>query len=168
MKRNLKSLIFVMVITVTLIFSISLTGCSFGPFDIDFGFDDGAKLGGECFAFAVTATINEEVLLGYGVEICPGDDDASAEMSIHFLASSAAENEDRSLEYVSIRAYSTEIEENSSFAIRHGVMDKDLTFDETVFGYFEGEYYHEDHQDISVLESYALNILHFFSIVEDN
>lgn len=168
MKANAKKLLFVMVITVALIFSISLSGCSFGPFDIDFGFDDGAKLGGESFAFAVTATVDEELVLGYGVQMRPGDDDTGVSMSVHLLASSASEDQDPTLEYFSIRAYSDETKENASFTIRHGSMVDDMKMDETVFGYFGGEYFHEDHQDISVFESYVLNVLHFFTIVEHN
>lgn len=167
MKTKAGKLLSITIVTVVLVFAFCLSGFSFGPFEIEMGFDDGSKTGTERFAFGITAMIDETNIFGYGVEIRPTLADEGVIMTIRMLAASN-EEDNISADFFTLQVISADNEEDSSYNIRWGSMDENYNVDETYFGYYGGDYHQEVNEDISIFNSYLQDVLYYFSEIIDN
>ena len=154
-----------LIITATLIFSFCLSGFTFGPFEVNVNFDDGTKLGGDCFAYGITATVDETTLLGYSVELRPtGEDEENVILTIRMLAADGDEDSP-SADCFAIQCVTADDSDDTYIGLRWSSMENDYTVDESIFSFYDGEYHYETSEDTSLFTSYLFGVICHFDIL---
>lgn len=162
MKTNAKKLLFVMLITVALIFSISLTGCSFGLFDIDIGIYSNEE--SQYFALGITARTFQKDFLGFGAEFEPNSMENGILVDIFALTASEGENDDPTAAFHTMQIDITKECVINYCCIAQGALDENLTVDYSI-DIYGNQYHHKTNEDKEINKSPLNMVIGFFEFI---